>query len=48
MSPAVVVGMAVAVAGGQSERIRQACQKGYEGDPCVNCQQLTLFVAGRA
>ena len=28
------------------ERIRQAKQKGYEGDPCPNCQQLTLVRSG--
>jgi ribonucleoside-diphosphate reductase alpha chain len=34
------------VAGAMSERIRQARQKGYEGDPCPNCQQLTLVRSG--
>jgi ribonucleoside-diphosphate reductase alpha chain len=28
------------------EKIRQAKQKGYEGDPCPNCQQLTLVRSG--
>ncbi len=30
----------------KSEKIRQAKQKGYEGDPCPNCQQLTLVRSG--
>ena len=34
------------VAGTQSEKIRQARQKGYEGDPCPNCQQMTLVRSG--
>jgi len=33
-------------AGTQSEKIRQARQKGYEGDPCSNCQQMTLVRSG--
>jgi ribonucleoside-diphosphate reductase alpha chain len=39
----------VAMNGGalsKAERIRQAKQKGYEGDPCPNCQQLTLVRSG--
>ncbi|MCU0705171.1 MAG: vitamin B12-dependent ribonucleotide reductase [Fimbriiglobus sp.] len=39
----------VAVANGalsKAEKIRQAKQKGYEGDPCPNCQQLTLVRSG--
>jgi ribonucleoside-diphosphate reductase alpha chain len=34
------------VAGTQAERIRQARQKGYEGDPCANCQALMLVRSG--
>ncbi len=34
------------VAGTQAEKIRVAKQKGYEGDPCPNCQQLTLVRSG--
>jgi len=34
------------VAGTQSDKIRHARQKGYEGDPCSNCQQLTLVRSG--
>jgi ribonucleoside-diphosphate reductase alpha chain len=34
------------VAGTQAERIRQARLKGYEGDPCSNCQQMTLVRSG--
>jgi ribonucleoside-diphosphate reductase alpha chain len=34
------------VAGTQSEKIRTARLKGYEGDPCSNCQQLTLVRSG--
>ncbi|VTR93651.1 ribonucleoside-diphosphate adenosylcobalamin-dependent : Ribonucleoside-diphosphate reductase subunit alpha OS=Melioribacter roseus (strain JCM 17771 / P3M-2) GN=MROS_2107 PE=4 SV=1: Ribonuc_red_2_N: Ribonuc_red_lgC: Ribonuc_red_lgC: TSCPD [Gemmata massiliana] len=34
------------VAGSQSERIRAARLKGYEGDPCSNCQQMTLVRSG--
>jgi ribonucleoside-diphosphate reductase alpha chain len=30
----------------KSEKIRIAKQKGYEGDPCPNCQQLTLVRSG--
>ena len=29
-----------------AEKIRIAKQKGYEGDPCSNCQQLTLVRSG--
>ena len=32
--------------GTKEERIRVARQKGYEGDPCSNCQQLTLVRSG--
>ncbi len=34
------------VVGSPSEKIRAARQKGYEGDPCSNCQQLTLVRSG--
>jgi ribonucleoside-diphosphate reductase alpha chain len=34
------------VAGTQSEKIRAARLKGYEGDPCSNCQQMTLVRSG--
>ena len=34
------------VPGTKEERIRIAKQKGYEGDPCSNCQQLTLVRSG--
>ena len=34
------------VAGSQSEKIRAARQKGYEGDPCSNCQALMLVRSG--
>ena len=34
------------VAGSREERIRQARQKGYEGDPCPECGQLTLVRSG--
>jgi ribonucleoside-diphosphate reductase alpha chain len=30
----------------QEQRIRQARQKGYEGDPCNECGQLTLVRSG--
>jgi ribonucleoside-diphosphate reductase alpha chain len=30
----------------QAERVRQARLKGYEGDPCSNCGQLTLVRSG--
>ena len=30
----------------QAERIRIARQKGYEGDPCTNCQAMTLVRSG--
>jgi ribonucleoside-diphosphate reductase alpha chain len=30
----------------KAEKIRQARQKGYEGDPCTNCGQLTLVRSG--
>jgi ribonucleoside-diphosphate reductase alpha chain len=30
----------------REERIRQARQKGYEGDPCTECGQLTLVRSG--
>jgi ribonucleoside-diphosphate reductase alpha chain len=30
----------------QAEKIRQARQKGYEGDPCPVCQQMTLVRSG--
>ncbi len=36
----------VPVAGAMAERIRQARAQGYEGDPCPNCQQLTLVRSG--
>jgi ribonucleoside-diphosphate reductase alpha chain len=35
-----------AMAGSQAERIRVARQKGYEGDPCANCQAMTLVRSG--
>jgi ribonucleoside-diphosphate reductase alpha chain len=31
---------------GEDERIRQARMKGYEGDPCSECGQLTLVRSG--
>ena len=34
------------VAGSAEERIRIARQKGYEGDPCANCGQLTMVRSG--
>ena len=34
------------VAGTREDKIRAARQKGYEGDPCSNCQQLTLVRSG--
>ena len=34
------------VAGTQLDKIRTARMKGYEGDPCSNCQQLTLVRSG--
>ena len=30
----------------RAEEIKRAKQKGYEGDPCPNCQQLTLVRSG--
>jgi ribonucleoside-diphosphate reductase alpha chain len=30
----------------KADRVRVARQKGYEGDPCPNCQQLTLVRSG--
>ena len=30
----------------REERIKQAKQKGYEGDPCSECGQLTLVRSG--
>jgi ribonucleoside-diphosphate reductase alpha chain len=35
-----------AVAASVAERIRLARQKGYEGDPCSKCGQLTLVRSG--
>jgi ribonucleoside-diphosphate reductase alpha chain len=32
--------------GTQAEKIRIARQKGYEGDPCTNCGQLTMVRSG--
>jgi ribonucleoside-diphosphate reductase alpha chain len=48
VSPAVAVAVAVAVPSAETkaERIRIAKQKGYEGDPCSNCGQLTLVRSG--
>ncbi|MCS6864386.1 MAG: LAGLIDADG family homing endonuclease, partial [Gemmataceae bacterium] len=47
VSPAIAARSSYSpVAGTLSERIRQARQKGYEGDPCPNCQQLTLVRSG--
>jgi ribonucleoside-diphosphate reductase alpha chain len=37
---------ATATATSREEKIRIAKQKGYEGDPCSNCQQLTLVRSG--
>jgi ribonucleoside-diphosphate reductase alpha chain len=37
---------ATAVLPAQDERIRQARLKGYEGDPCGECGQLTLVRSG--
>src|SRR5262249_28717132 len=37
---------AAAVLPAQDERIRQARLKGYEGDPCGECGQLTLVRSG--
>jgi len=34
------------VAGTEAEKIRQARQKGYEGDPCSNCGALMLVRSG--
>jgi ribonucleoside-diphosphate reductase alpha chain len=34
------------VAGGLDEQVRLARSKGYEGDPCPNCQSLTLVRSG--
>jgi ribonucleoside-diphosphate reductase alpha chain len=34
------------VAGTAADKIRIAKQKGYEGDPCSNCQQLTMVRSG--
>jgi ribonucleoside-diphosphate reductase alpha chain len=34
------------VAGTQAEKIRMARLKGYEGDPCSNCQAMTLVRSG--
>jgi ribonucleoside-diphosphate reductase alpha chain len=34
------------VVGTQSDKIRTARLKGYEGDPCPNCQQMTLVRSG--
>jgi len=34
------------VAGTQAEKIRQARQRGYEGDPCSNCQAMMLVRSG--
>lgn len=39
-------GMAVRVPQSQEEKIRQARLKGYEGDPCPECGQLTLVRSG--
>jgi len=32
--------------GSKEDRVRVARQKGYEGDPCPNCQQLTMVRSG--
>jgi ribonucleoside-diphosphate reductase alpha chain len=34
------------VAGSVADKIRQARAKGYEGDPCANCQAMTLVRSG--
>jgi ribonucleoside-diphosphate reductase alpha chain len=41
-APTTMIGGALS----KAEKIRQAKQKGYEGDPCPNCQQLTLVRSG--
>ncbi len=43
-APVAVAASAPALS--KSEKIRIAKQKGYEGDPCPNCQQLTLVRSG--
>jgi ribonucleoside-diphosphate reductase alpha chain len=30
----------------QEEKVKQARRKGYEGDPCPECGQLTLVRSG--
>jgi ribonucleoside-diphosphate reductase alpha chain len=46
--PAAAPAVTVTVPAGETkaERIRIAKQKGYEGDPCSNCGQLTLVRSG--
>jgi ribonucleoside-diphosphate reductase alpha chain len=39
-------GVAVAMGLTKAQKIEQARQKGYEGDPCGNCQQFTLVRNG--
>jgi ribonucleoside-diphosphate reductase alpha chain len=39
-------GLSAPAATSVAERIRQAKQKGYEGDPCTKCGQLTLVRSG--
>ncbi|MEO2090770.1 MAG: vitamin B12-dependent ribonucleotide reductase, partial [Gemmataceae bacterium] len=43
-APTAVAASAPALS--KTEKIRIAKQKGYEGDPCPNCQQLTLVRSG--
>jgi ribonucleoside-diphosphate reductase alpha chain len=45
LKPAPANRVAVAV-GAKEAAIRQARQKGYEGDPCPNCQAMTLVRSG--
>jgi ribonucleoside-diphosphate reductase alpha chain len=43
---ATPVNRLIGVAGTKEEKIRQARQKGYEGDPCSECGALTLVRSG--
>jgi ribonucleoside-diphosphate reductase alpha chain len=46
VSPSGGVALASAPVENKAEKIRIAKQKGYEGDPCSNCGQLTLVRSG--
>jgi ribonucleoside-diphosphate reductase alpha chain len=45
-SPPTIRRSPAPLTGTQAEKIRIARQKGYEGDPCTNCGQLTMVRSG--